>query len=237
MKRNSEIRSDARASLRGHWGAAVLTTLVYVLITFLCEGPDICVSASEAMRTIGLYNFLTDMDLPSLVGFTSWPLILFVMLPLGFGYENTFLNLKRGDDRLTGNMFDNGFKWRYWRALGTRLLVSIYTILWSLLLLIPGIIKAYAYSMTSFISRDCPDIPIDDCIYLSRKMMNGHKFRLFLLDLGFIGWAILCILTFGIGFFWLQPYIQCSHAHFYEEVKAELYGDDPIAVVLQRYGK
>ncbi len=120
MKRNSEIRSDARASLHGHWGAAALTTLVYVLITFLCEGPDICVSASEAMRTIGLYNFLTDMDLPSLVGFTSWPLILFVMLPLGFGYENTFLNLKRGDDRLMGNMFDNGFKWRYWRALGTK---------------------------------------------------------------------------------------------------------------------
>ncbi len=91
--------------------------------------------------------------------------------------------------------------------------------------------------MACFISRDCPDIPVDDCIYLSRKMMNGHKFRLFLLDLSFIGWVILCILTLGIGFFWLQPYIQCSHAHFYEEVKAELYGDDPIAVVLQRYGK
>ena len=74
--------------------------------------------------------------------------------------------------------------------------------------------------MTPYIAYDRPDLDADDCIHESRMMMKGYKWKLFCMDLSFIGWAILCLFTLGIGFLWLQPYIEASHAKFYEELKA-----------------
>ena len=96
----------------------------------------------------------------------------------------------------------------------------LYTLLWTLLLVIPGIIKGYAYSMTPYVMNDHPELDAEDCIHESRMIMRGHKWKLFCLDLSFIGWAILCLFTLGIGFLWLQPYMESSHAKFYEELKA-----------------
>lgn len=227
MKRLSEIRRDARAALHGHWGIAVLTFLVYFLIILLLTAPGTMSSLSETLPLMGVYNFITDTDWPWFLGLSSLPVSIFVFLPLGFGLLVCMLELVRGhqDDTLR-NMFHYGFGWKYWRSLGCMLLVTIYTVLWTLLLVIPGIIKAYAYSMSCYIARDCPEMKVDDCIYMSRKMMNGFKFKLFLLDLSFIGWGILCILSLGIGFLWLIPYMYSSRACFYEERKAAL-KDDP----------
>lgn len=88
----------------------------------------------------------------------------------------------------------------------------------------PGIIKAFSYAMTPFILRDHPDLRYNGAIELSMAMMRGHKADLFWLYLSFIGWFLLCILTLGIGYFWLEPYMTSSMANFYEEVKAEFEG-------------
>ena len=109
----------------------------------------------------------------------------------------------------------------YSRILTTKLLQAVYTFLWSLLLLIPGIIKHYSYAMTDYILKDEPELCNNAAIERSMAMMEGNKMKLFLLDLSFIGWAILCLFTFGIGFFVLQPYMQVSHAAFYEDLKAQ----------------
>lgn len=227
MIRLSDIRRNARAALRGHWGIAVLTFLIFFLIEIALTAPGTFSSLSETLPLLGVYNFITDTDWPWFLGLTSLPVSIFVFMPLGFGLIVTMLELVRGhqDDTLR-NLFHYGFGWKYGRSLGCMLLTSIYTILWTLLLFIPGIIKAYAYSMSYYIVRDCPNLKVDDCIYMSRQMMKGYKFRLFLLDLSFIGWGLLCVLTAGIGFFWLIPYIYSSRACFYEERKAEL-KDDP----------
>ena len=145
---------------------------------------------------------------------------LLVLCPLEFGFMLCFLRLVRGEDcsEMVGDQF-NVFS-KYGRVLGTSLLMTLYIILWCLLLIIPGIIMGYAYAMTPYIMNDRPDLDAADCIHESRVMMKGYKWKLFCLDLSFIGWAILCIFTLGIGFLWLQPWMETSHAKFYEELKA-----------------
>ena len=143
---------------------------------------------------------------------------LFV-IPLSWGYGVLWLALARNENVDYGMLFD-GFK-DYLRIFLTLLLVQIYTILWMLLLIIPGLVKCYSYSMTSFILKDNPEMKYDAAINESMRMMQGHKMKLFLLDLSFIGWFFLSILTLGIGFLFLQPYMSTAHAHFYEDLKTE----------------
>ena len=151
----------------------------------------------------------------------SIPLVgLLIVCPLSFGFMLCFLRLVRGEDssEMVGDQFSVFSK--YGRYLGVSLLYTLYVFLWSLLLIIPGIIKSYAYAMTPYVANDHPELDADDCIHESRMMMKGNKWKLFCMDLSFIGWAILCIFTLGIGFLWLQPWIESSHARFYEELKA-----------------
>jgi uncharacterized membrane protein len=105
------------------------------------------------------------------------------------------------------------------RLTGASFLIGLFAFLWSLLFLIPGIIKAYSYSMTLYIMSEDLDIYIMDAIEKSRHMMNGFKMKLFLLELSFIGWGILCLFTLGIGFLWLVPYVSVAKAAFYNDIK------------------
>ena len=123
------------------------------------------------------------------------------------------------------NTFRIGFS-NYWHKVWGMLLMTIMVFLWSLLLVIPGIIKWFSYAMTPFILEENPELSASDAIHRSRMMMRGHKWQLFVLELTFLGWALLCVLTLGIGFLWLTPYQYTSYAHFYEDIKAE-YADKP----------
>ena len=99
------------------------------------------------------------------------------------------------------------------------ILVGIYTILWLLLLIIPGIIAAISYSQTFFILADDNTLRPSEAIDKSKKMMDGYKLKYFYLCLRFLGLALLCVLTLGIGFLWLIPYMYVTCAKFYEDVK------------------
>ena len=101
------------------------------------------------------------------------------------------------------------------------LLMTIYTILWSLLLIVPGIIKSLSYALTPYIVAEKPELSANESIELSMKMMDGHKMDLFLIILGFLGLAVLSIFTLCIGYLWLAPYMYAKMAAFYEDVKAE----------------
>ncbi|MEF9923843.1 MAG: DUF975 family protein [Muribaculaceae bacterium] len=101
------------------------------------------------------------------------------------------------------------------------LLMFIYTLLWSLLLIIPGIIASLRYSMTYFIMIDNPSLSASQAIDKSCEMMYGHKWDLFCLCCRFIGWSILCIFTFGIGYLFLLPYMQTSFTLFYRQIKGD----------------
>jgi uncharacterized membrane protein len=98
------------------------------------------------------------------------------------------------------------------------ILQGIYLFLWTLLFWIPGIVKSYSYAMTNYILIDNPNMTANEAITESRKMMDGHKMDLFLLDLSFIGWYILSIFTFGILLLYVAPYHEAARAQFYADL-------------------
>lgn len=192
MEKNAKFfRESAWAQLTGNWKPAVLFTLVYLLI----------VGAMEGAKAL---SFLS----------------IFVLGPLSYGYYVSFLNSKRtGEVVRIENLFD-GFK-DYARVFLTNLLQSIYIVLWTLLLIVPGIIKSISYSQTFFVLKDNPELKNNAAIERSMAMMEGHKMEYFCLILSFIGWLLLGILTLGIGLLWVNPYIATATAHFYEYVKED----------------
>lgn len=193
LKLNSELRAASRTTLSGNWMMAALATLVYLLIA---GGVSSIPVAGSVLAIIVAY-------------------------PLAYGFAILFLDLFReGKPIDIGKLFD-GFK-DFGRVWGTLILVAVYTILWTCLLIIPGIVKSYSYALTPFILKDEPELRYNAAIEKSMRMMNGYKMKLFLLDLSFIGWMILSILTLGIGLLFLRPYMNTARAAFYEDLKAEL---------------
>ena len=94
----------------------------------------------------------------------------------------------------------------------------LFVFLWSMLFVIPGIVKAYSYSMCYYIKHDHPEYNWKECIDASRKMMRGHKWRLFTLHFSFIGWYIVGSFAFGIGTLWVNPYLRAAEVNFYEDL-------------------
>lgn len=146
-------------------------------------------------------------------------LIVLLTLPIAYGFAIVMFNVFKGGEVDFGILFE-GFS-DYGRILGTKLLQAIYTFLWALLLLIPGVIKHYSYAMTDYILKEKPELRNNAAIEKSMAMMEGNKMKLFLLDLSFIGWAILCLFTLGIGYLFLQSYMSVTRAAFYEDLKAQ----------------
>ncbi|MCM1021693.1 MAG: DUF975 family protein [Muribaculum sp.] len=181
-----------RADLENKWDRAVVFAFLYLAIT----------AAASVIPYIG-------------------NLLALLLLPMSYSFEVAFLgNMRQLDEPFKIAKLFDGF-YDFSRVFATLLLKAVYTFLWFLLLIVPGIIKGISYSMTSFILKDRPDLGYNAAIELSMAMMYGHKMKYFLLMLSFIGWFILCIITLGIGFLWLAPYVCATKAHFYEVVKAE----------------
>lgn len=198
----SELRAEARAALSGKWMMAALVTLIYVVI----------------------YGGLSNIPY---VGFI---LTLLVGIPVAYGFMVLFLDVFRGTGAVELEKLFAGFK-DYGRIIGTMVLMVVYTILWSLLLIVPGVIKSYSYALTPFILKDDPQLKYDAAIEKSMQMMEGHKMKLFVLDLTFLGWILLGIITCGLGLLWIEPYMVMAHAAFYETLKKEQVTEEPAVEV------
>ena len=185
-----DFRHAAWESLRGKWGTMVLATLIYVLILGACGTlAFIFVGGIAALLLTGA----------------------FVLGLAGMG-----LAAARGQSVNAGQVFD-GFK-QYGSSLALYLLIAIFTFLWTLLLIVPGIVKALSYSMSWYILNDDPSIGANAARKRSMELMKGHKWRLFCLQLSFIGWGILCMLTLSILTLWVTPYMETAMAHFYRNL-------------------
>jgi len=194
-----ELKNEALATLRGKWTQPVLAALILMLVSCFTQGGNYAQSAT----------FIT-------VGFL---VALLVSLNLKYGFEIAMLRFRRGREDSVNEMLSAGFKEDYGRVLGIVLLQTVFILLWMLLLIVPGIIKAYSYAMTDMIAEDNPELGPKECIDRSKAMMDGHKMDLFLLDLSYIGWILLGFLSLGIGFLWISPWMQMAHVRFYEELK------------------
>lgn len=192
---NYEIRAKARADLGGNifdgkWMMALLAALVVSLIVGAC-------AAIPVVGSIGAF----------IVGG-----------PLTLGLAGYFLHLSRSEKTDIENVFDS-FNEHFLQSFLLYLMMGIFTFLWSLFFVIPGIVKMYAYSMAYYIKRDNPTYDWKQCLDESQRIMKGNKWKLFCLQFSFIGWAIVCVFTFGIGYLWLTPYMNAANANFYENIK------------------
>lgn len=145
---------------------------------------------------------------------------IFLANPISAGARNAYRRLLHNDEEVFSNTFNGAFNGDYTHRVLTMLLKDVYVLLWSILLIVPGIVKSYSYALVPYLVEDEPELDADSCIHRSRELMAGHKWDLFCLDMSFIGWFFLCILTAGIGFLWLSPYVKTSHAAFYEDLVA-----------------
>lgn len=148
------------------------------------------------------------------------PLQVFVINPLEIGCKRFFTKNLKEDAQIREicYAFDNGYK----NGVKTMFFRDLYTILWTMLFIIPGIIKSYEYQMIPYLLAENPEISREEAFQLSRNMMYGNKWKAFVLDLSFLGWNILNVFTLGIlGIFYVNSYEGQTEAAFYEAIKNE----------------
>lgn len=209
MKSNQYYKNEALSALRGNWANALVATIIFVALALFFSSND------------AINSYYQRIVINPFIGYSLSFVSLFVLLPLAVGYSNSMrVLLETGDNRLTNNSFSLGFgNWLH--VVWGMILSTIYIFLWTLLLIIPGIIKSYSYALTPYILVEHPEMSANEAIEESMRLMDGHKFDLFYLQLSFIGWAILSILSLGLGFFWLIPYQMTAQAAFYRDIKNE----------------
>lgn len=199
---NSNLRRWGRQALAGNWQMAILATLFYMI---LFTGPvllfRIMFDVENLERVSDFYTFLVGG-------------------PLTLGYIGFIIGIFRRENPSPVSIL-HGFE-HFIKALALMFVTNVLIALWTLLLIIPGLIAAYRYAMVFYILADNPDMGVFEIIGESKRMMTGNKMKYFLLQLSFIGWLVLAMLTFGLGFVVLLPYLVATSVAFYEVAKGSL---------------
>lgn len=144
---------------------------------------------------------------------------LLVTGPMALGGSYVILKLVRTRQKIDFKDLFTGFSQDIGQNILLGFLSSLFVALWSLLFVIPGIVKAYGYGMIYYIKADHPEYDWRTCLQASQQMMYGHKMDLFVLDLSFIGWYFVGSLCLGVGALWVHPYHETTRALFYEQLK------------------
>lgn len=214
-----ELKDNAKQSLRGNWGWAIIVFLITAIIFGIFTGAGHWLDETYINYdgTNIFYQFASPIGL----------ILLWIGSFIGLSRNIAFLELR--DDQKEEKPYMAAFSVftenRFGPELINFVLVSIFTFLWTWLLIIPGIIKAYSYSMTPYIVKDMvasgKQVSATYGINASKELMKGHKMALFIFDLSFLGWNILAAITCGIGYLWVTPYYQTAKANFYRHIAGD----------------
>lgn len=191
MKTRTELKAEAKEQIKGN-----------IFIIFVCW-------AIASAMLVGMTLIIPIVG--ELASSIFNPVIM-------FGFTKIFYDLAQGEKAEISKLFD-GFT-NFGNVFVTNLLSSIFILLWSLLLLIPGIVKGYSYAMINYILCDNPEMSGTEAINESKRIMDGHKMDLFVLHLSFIPWVLLGCITCGLGFIYVIPYMQATITNFYNDIKA-----------------
>ena len=214
-----KLKDNAKQSLRGNWGWAIIVFLITAIIVGIFTGAGHWLDETYINYdgTNIFYQFASPIG----------SILLWIGSFIGLSRNIAFLELR--DDQKEEKPYMAAFSVftenRFGPELINFVLVSIFTFLWTWLLIIPGIIKAYSYSMTPYIVKDMvasdKQVGATDGINASKELMKGHKMDLFIFDLSFLGWNILAAITCGIGYLWVTPYYQTAKANFYRHIAGD----------------
>ncbi len=184
-----ELKNVAKEQIKGKIGIIFIMLLIVLAIGFACA------------------------FIPIVGGIAS-----FIITPaFGLSFCLIYLKLTKKEDIAVDDIFAGFYKTG--KALWLKIIISFFTFLWSLLLVIPGIIKQFSYSMAFYVLADNPELTAREALAKSKEIMNGHKFDLFVLQLSFIGWYLLVGITFGIAGIYVIPYVNATTANFYNSIK------------------
>ena len=213
---NTTLKNRAKANIKKDFWTAFAACFVASLATGIASGLS---AANSTMTTMGT---MMDMDMSLTVVLSPLSTILsfatiLVSGTLTVGLAVFFLNLANGAEAKVENVLSQ-FKHHWGNTFVLGLLTTIFTALWTCLFIIPGIIAAMSYFAAPYILAEHPEIKASEAIKMSKDMMNGHKKELFTLYLSFIGWFILGIITCGIAFIYIMPYMQATLAEFFNEI-------------------
>jgi hypothetical protein len=224
-------KANAKADLRGFYWLSLAVCLVSILLIGGISGYfDVELTAAERLE----YQLRLPLigSLPVLtVNFSHpWRLLLpgaalglcfgvFVSGPVRVGRRRFFVHADNRD-RAFGTLFSSFRRGRYLSAVKGMFMTDLFIFFWSLLFLIPGIVKGYQYRMVPYILSDHPDMHYRDAQRFSRELTEGKKGKMFVLDLSFSGWLLLGALAFGLGVWFVYPYIDATWAQAYRAMRA-----------------
>lgn len=220
MWTRAELKMRAKRVMKLHYWKMFLVSFVMLLAGGRDGGGGSGSSNSGTSKTFErispeLAEFLVKIAVIAASLFIVFLLLrIFIGFVLEVGGRKFFVRAAEGECYMgyLGHYFKDG---RYGGIVGTMLLRAVYVILWTLLLIIPGIVKSYAYRMVPYILADNPDIGASRAIELSNRMTDGEKWDMFVLDLSFLGWYLLGVIALGIGVLFVMPYEDATKAELY----------------------
>jgi len=209
----SEIKKRAKALFFAQYWPIVWRLMVFVCAIALYR----LLTGGSGLLSDAIGGGAALLSLGSLSATVLAASLLFIVL--NCGVHLFALRIYRGQPANI-KAFVAGFS-RFGRVLGGMLWMTLWIFIWSLLFVVGGVVRAYAYRLTPYILMDQPDIPAREALKLSIEMTKGYKWKLFVFDLSFLGWNILNLLTGGVlGIFFLTPYQFTAAAGCYEEINA-----------------
>ncbi|MCX7884136.1 MAG: DUF975 family protein [Caloramator sp.] len=214
MWTREELKDKAKSVLRNNYWQALLISIIIALV-----GGENRGNVGSAGRDI----INISGNSPEVAQFLLTIGIVFIIFRIFIGYQlevggrKYFVKAAEGD--INFNYLGFSFKNGYANVFGTMLYKAILLFLWTLLLIIPGIVKSYAYRMVPYILADNPQIGYKRAVELSNQMTMGEKFNIFVLDLSFMGWYILGLLALIIGVIFVMPYENATNAELYLKLR------------------
>ena len=213
MKTPAQYRAQAREALRNQWGDAAIASLIILFVAMAISVPSV-ITAFKGSEW----------------GSSITTLLAVLVLPLQYAFYISLLDRVRSNETNIMNFtitYARQHAYANTRFLVAGLLIMILSSLLAVVTLgIGAIILSYAYGMVPYLLHDYPELSPREAMKISREMMRGQKWNLFVLDLTFIGWILLALCTAGVGMLFVQPYMLTARAAFYDDLKATTIVDD-----------
>ena len=218
MKSRETIKEYAKQAFNAQRKNCIIAVFLVLLIRNGYSSINRLQSYSAQLESLTGWSAIQFGPIFTLLSIISIPVML-LLIVLTVNLNGVMIKAFYGQPITWSEPFST-LKFNFGRKLGGSLWAGLWVFLWTLLFIVPGIIKAYAYSMTEYILASHPNVLATEAIKLSKRMTKGHKGKLFVLDLSFIGWYLLNILTLGIlGIFYVNPYYHLTRAGFFIELR------------------
>lgn len=226
MWTRAELKQNAKLAMRRNYWNCVLVALI---LTLLCDGAsDLSLDFNSNSENLTLFTRAYSKELVILILGVAIFIVLFYCLfsifvsnVIRVGSARFFLE-NREHETTAGTMFSSFKGGHYGKNVWIIFLQNLYIFGWSLLLIVPGIVKGYAYLLVPYLMAENPDLDRKRVFRLSEEMMQGHKMEAFILELSFLGWRLVSTMTCGIlGVFYVEPYVEATYAEFYTALKAQ----------------